>query len=181
VSCMTDLAGRTFGKWYVTKRDPAPSPYVRWLCVCQCGNTASVISQSLVRGVSVRCRRCACRDNKERITSKIWAQIRWGAKSRNLPFDLDKDYLWQLYVKQDRLCALSGIPIGFANTSVEHTHGQTTASLDRIDSSKGYVRGNVQWVHKTINKIKWELDQQHFIHLCSLVAEWSARSKVKAT
>lgn len=46
-----------------------------------------------------------------------------------------------------------------------------TASLDRIDSSKGYVIGNVQWVHKTINTMKMDLANSEFIKLCQMVAK----------
>lgn len=27
--------------------------------------------------------------------------------------------------------------------------------FDRIDPNKGYIIGNVQWVHKHINMMKW--------------------------
>jgi hypothetical protein len=44
-----------------------------------------------------------------------------------------------------------------------------TASLDRIDSSLGYVRGNVQWLHKDVNWMKNTLDQDRFIELCKAI------------
>ena len=40
------------------------------------------------------------------------------------------------------------------------------ASLDRIDSSLGYIEGNVQWVERKVNIIKRELKQEEFIKLC---------------
>jgi len=57
----------------------------------------------------------------------------------------------------------------------------TTASVDRIDSSIGYVMGNIQWVHKDINKMKSDFSQELFIAWCGLVAShqqgtnWSGR------
>jgi len=45
------------------------------------------------------------------------------------------------------------------------------ASLDRIDSSIGYVNDNVQWVHKDINMMKRIYTQEYFIYLCKLVSE----------
>ena len=47
---------------------------------------------------------------------------------------------------------------------------KNTASLDRIDSSKGYVEGNVQWVHKMINMSKQQYSQEEFIDMCKAVA-----------
>ena len=37
-----------------------------------------------------------------------------------------------------------------------------TASLDRIDSSKGYTEDNIQWVHKDVNQMKMDLPEQRF-------------------
>jgi hypothetical protein len=45
--------------------------------------------------------------------------------------------------------------------------------LDRIDSSQGYVSGNVQWVHTIINFMKTSLPQREFIRWCRLVTDHS--------
>lgn len=45
------------------------------------------------------------------------------------------------------------------------------ASLDRIDSSQGYIKGNVQWVHKDINKMKFDLSQDRFLELCNIIVQ----------
>ena len=42
--------------------------------------------------------------------------------------------------------------------------------MDRIDSTKGYVEGNLQWVHKVVNKIKWDLDQEVFLSWCQRIS-----------
>lgn len=54
---------------------------------------------------------------------------------------------------------------------VECNAEQGTASLDRIDSSGDYAEGNVQFVHKTINKMKWDLTDMEFRNFCVLVAK----------
>ena len=46
-----------------------------------------------------------------------------------------------------------------------------TASLDRIDSKKGYIEGNVQWVHKNVNKMKMDLDEKEFFSIVKQVYE----------
>ena len=48
-----------------------------------------------------------------------------------------------------------------------------TASLDRIDSTKGYTKNNIQWVHKTINKMKNVLHDEEFIQWCNLIANYN--------
>ena len=47
------------------------------------------------------------------------------------------------------------------------------ASLDRIDSKKGYIEGNVHWVFKSINRLKSDLTHTEFIELCGLVSKYS--------
>lgn len=71
--------------------------------------------------------------------------------------------------KQNFKCALTGLPIiivgGKNNTK------QTTASPDRIDSTKEYELNNIQYVHKIINYMKMDLSQEDFIQFCKLVVE----------
>ena len=47
---------------------------------------------------------------------------------------------------------------------------EQTASLDRIDNSKGYIVGNVQWVHKQVNFMKGTMEQKEFIKFCKLIS-----------
>ena len=49
----------------------------------------------------------------------------------------------------------------------------TTASLDRIDNSKGYLKGNVQWVHKDVNMAKGTMKNDSFIAMCKTIANFN--------
>lgn len=44
-----------------------------------------------------------------------------------------------------------------------------TASLDRIDSNFGYTETNVQWVHKELNIMKWNLTDKSFVDWCEKI------------
>ena len=92
-------------------------------------------------------------------------------RRKKLTFDLNGKYLWNLFLKQDRKCALSGIEICFPKAWGAKSKTSITASLDRIDSSKGYVIDNVQWVHKQINTMKMNMSDNEFIHLCRMVTK----------
>lgn len=48
---------------------------------------------------------------------------------------------------------------------------KSNASLDRIDSLKGYAEGNVQWVHKTVDQMKWNLSQEELVKWCRLILD----------
>ena len=96
-----------------------------------------------------------------------------NAKRRNISWseELTIEYLYELLLKQNKKCALTGLDIDLTesrnNSNVAFEF--MTASLDRIDSSKGYEPNNVQWVHKDINRMKWAFPQNEFIEMCQLV------------
>jgi hypothetical protein len=99
------------------------------------------------------------------ISARCWNGIEANAKKRNLEFNISIEDAYKLFEKQNSKCALTGENINFG----DFRNKERTASLDRIDSSKGYVKENIQWVHKIVNKMKLNLTQQKFIKLCSLV------------
>lgn len=61
-------------------------------------------------------------------------KIKQSAIKRKIEFNVSVDYLWNLFLKQNKRCAITNDVI----------HDFKTASLDRIDSSKGYIESNVQ-------------------------------------
>lgn len=103
--------------------------------------------------------------------SILW-HIKYNAKNRNLVYEIDGWFLWELFLKQYRKCAISGLDLYFPKT-YNMNNQRYNASLDRIDSSKGYIKDNVQWVHKKINQIKMDMDQSEFIELCKLVYNYN--------
>jgi hypothetical protein len=108
---------------------------------------------------------------KFNVMSSLFRRSRAGAKRRRIGFKLTLTYIRQLYRDQDGKCALTGDALILARTSHTHAAGKTTASLDRIDSSRGYVVGNVQWVTKAVNQAKWDTPQDKFVELCRKVAK----------
>ena len=88
-----------------------------------------------------------------------------NASLRGIAWRLDADDIAALYARQGGMCALTGWSIGWAAVGPNHT-----ASLDRIDSSRGYTKDNVQLVHKDINMMKQAFGQQYFVDACAAVA-----------
>lgn len=156
------------------------------LCKCKCGNEQMVRITALLRGDS---KGCKCR-NVEKIKEKVQAvgelspwkfgRIRKNALARDLEFSIDMKYLWNLYVSQNGKCALSGIEL-ILQKSLKEAGGReiTMASLDRIDSGKGYIEGNLQWVYADINKMKRDFTDEYFINLCKSVAKFNKNESGK--
>lgn len=102
--------------------------------------------------------------NHENIPNYFFKSIVYRANSKKLDFDLDADFIWDLYNKQGRKCALSGWDIFFSQKTMYNT-----ASMDRIDSSKGYTKDNVQLTHKMVNRCKLNCSESDFYRICESV------------
>ena len=74
--------------------------------------------------------------------------VKSRSKKKNLEFNLTIEYLKSIYPKNN-MCPLLNIPLDWKSS---HKH-PNTPSLDRIDSSKGYIKGNVQWVSWRANQL----------------------------
>lgn len=79
--------------------------------------------------------------------------------------DLSLQDLRQLWDNQKGLCAYSGVPMTW-----DDSNRYTTVSIDRIDSSKGYVRGNVAFCCFTVNIMKSNMPVEHFLWWCRNVS-----------
>lgn len=79
--------------------------------------------------------------------------------------DITIEQMYNLWISQDKKCALSGVTIGFYDDGKNHT-----CSIDRIDSKKEYTIDNVQLVHKDVNLMKNKFDNQYFISMCKKIA-----------
>lgn len=165
-------AGKVYGKLTVISKADALG---KWICQCSCGNTI------IKRGAELRknARSCGCNaisgsthpkwTGFNDIDGRYWNNIQRGAKSRGYAFELDLEYVWELYLQQDKKCALTGCPIDFAYEKEERR--VRTASLDRIDNDIGYVKGNVQWVLLEVNYMKRGMSVQKLIALCDKVVK----------
>lgn len=122
------------------------------------------------------------------LTKTFYNYFKHTAKRRSIPFAVSIEYLWSLAAQQNMRCALSGLEIVFpavtdgngnwmADLQQRDSIGSgriCVASLDRKNSSLGYVEGNVQWVSQWANIVKNGLNNSEFVHLCHLVASQHA-------
>ena len=179
---LIDFTGKNFGKWTVLYRTSSSrNGATRWMCRCDCGVEKDVYGSHLSYGKSNGCLKCSKLKGKNSpywkgagdISGDYWNSIKRGAngsKGRScIEMTITKEYAWELFKKQKNECALTGMSL-----TIDYKGGDHTASLDRIDSSKGYIHGNVQWIHKDVNLMKNKLDQDYFIELCRKIANRSA-------
>lgn len=172
-----DLVGTKFHELEVIAKAHSDGVRQYWKCKCTCGNTHDICTQEVK---NKKIKSCGCWFKRfgrqhtnftgyEEIHGKHFSTIKKNAIKKGKEFTITVEYIWELFLKQNRKCALSNIPIHFANTVREKI--TTTASLDRIDNTKGYIPGNVQWVHKDVNWMKQDFEESYFINICKKIAE----------
>jgi hypothetical protein len=175
-----NLIGKTFTHLTVVGLAPRESWKGNtryWICHCDCcGKEKTIRTSHLTLGKTTSCgclrlRRAKTHPNwtgHEDISGDFFYSLVAHAKARKIPVTVTIKQIWELFVKQNKKCALSGEDITFQSSSRSR---DGTASLDRIDSTGGYTIDNVWWVHKDINTMKWDLGLERFKHLCKRVSE----------
>lgn len=168
---MLELKNHRFGKLTVINKAESKEGRARWNCICDCGKTKIVPTLYLRNGHTTS---CGC--NVKIVNPKygeiqrfVWNDISGGARRRGLSLDITIEYAWGMFLEQNRKCYLSGVPLSFAKRQKEAKFNQT-ASLDRIDSSKGYEIGNVMWIHKDLQAIKMDLELSELIEWCRKIS-----------
>lgn len=174
-----DLTGMVFGR--LTVIGPAENimsgerSVVAWKCVCGCGEGRTIRTDHLTTGA---CKTCGCSRKIIGPENRGWkgigdlpghyfCHLKNRAKAKRWDFNVTPEYLWNMFLTQERKCALSGLEIEFPK---EYRKRGGTASLDRMFSSSGYVVGNVQWVHRDINIMKNIFRPEVFHMYCWMVA-----------
>ncbi len=138
------------------------------LCNCVINNSAEVLP------IQIYDHKRRVYKNCGNICGDYWCRIVNNAKIRDKIFNITPEFAWDLYLKQNGKCAISGLPIIFPPPGKINRYA-FTASLDRKDSKLDYEESNVWWVHKDINNIKWKLDLDYFYNLCLRVTQKASR------
>jgi hypothetical protein len=173
-----DLTGRKVGKLTVIENLGTINKRRYWMCECECGAKKKFLHTHLSLE---RVQSCGC--IKKGNTNALWrghgeiSGNRWDMIKRRRrhaeerEFTITIEEVWDLFLKQNRKCALSGIELEFGKTNKD----SFTASLDRIDSTKGYTIDNVQWLHKHVNWMKNTFSQEYFVEMCKKITDHHVR------
>ncbi len=79
---------------------------------------------------------------------RLYSQLKQSAKKRNIAFDLSMADLFDLSFPLT--CPIFNIPLVFNSGQVK----DNSYSVDRIDSTKGYVADNIVVVSNRANRLK---------------------------
>lgn len=160
--------GDRYGNWTIIEdkvfRSGKKNRDLYWNVKCDCGNEYHRLIWHLKSGRTKHCKSCA--RTKNSTEENYLNKVERSAKRRGLDFNLTIEYTNSIF---NGKCNLSNMPIEFGKYLISNQKIQT-ASLDRIDNKKGYIIGNVQWVHKDVNFMKGILTQERFIELCNNIS-----------
>lgn len=81
-------------------------------------------------------------------------------KTRFKEVTIDKKYLKELWEQQKGFCAYTNILLKLPEYKDTIKDFTVRASLDRIDSTKGYIKNNVQWISTSINFMKGTMNNE---------------------
>jgi len=79
--------------------------------------------------------------------------------------------LIQLYRDQNGKCALSGKTMTWMNGRIH----PTSITIDRIDSTKGYTRGNIQLLCHSVNRMKGDATEAEVIEIARAIVANSTK------
>jgi len=178
------VLGQTIGLWTVISEGAFPEKEMyKSYCVkvmCKCGHEAIIPCSRFSVNRSRGCQHCRVWGSGSylwkgigEISGKMLTQIKNSAKIRNIEYKISNDYLWKLYLGQDKKCLFTGLELVHSNDKKINT-----ASLDRLDSSIGYIEGNIAWVHKHINIMKNQLNTEEFLNYCERI--YGQRNKIRS-
>lgn len=146
---------------------------VMWLMRCDCGSDQSVAAEAIVKkGRALSCVACTNRMQGGssaagwrgfgHVTGVAFGHWRNSAAVREIEFTVTIEYIAAVYESQNGRCAVSGRELIFKRG---RCIPGATASLDRIESDRGYVPGNVQLVTKDVNFAKQRMSNAELITL----------------
>jgi hypothetical protein len=93
-------------------------------------------------------------------------------KKRNKEINITIYDLKEQWDLQNGICIFSGIKLDISSKNKNRDKNPIyLASLDRINSEKGYVKDNIRWVSRPINWMKNEMNDESVIELINILIE----------
>lgn len=99
---------------------------------------------------------------------RSFSQLKSGRLKQGKEWTIEVEDMFVLYNMQEGRCALSGEMMTYQSTG--DNSNDSNISLDRIDTTIGYVSSNVQYVCKRINLMRHKTSVKEFITWCERVA-----------
>lgn len=97
----------------------------------------------------------------------ILARVKARSKIKEIDFDIDKEYLRQLWDECGGICQVTGINMKLSS----YYNDPNTMSLDRINPDKGYIKDNIRLVSVWYNLARGNWGDELTLEMCQRVVE----------
>ena len=177
-----DITGQRFGRLIALE-------FVRldrfgkaiWKVHCDCGREKEINASGMKAGIVISCgcyKRERMSTGYKDISGSYWRKVHKMALQRGYEFTITMEQAWDIFLKQEKKCALSGISLEMWPDN--NKYYLQTASLDRIDSNVGYIPENLQWVHKRVNFLKRDYSEEELVYWCRLITKKTESVSISA-
>ena len=142
------------------------------LCNTEKDITCFEISKGYRANQCRKCRQLGKRKNLSKnpysYISHLYNQLSHRRKATH-EFNITREDLHKIYDKQKGICAYSGVKM----TNIKDGTGYhlTNVSIDRIDNTKGYVKGNISLVCLACNMMKYTLELEELVDWCKKISK----------
>lgn len=92
-------------------------------------------------------------------------------QKRQQDVDITIEDLKEQWDLQNGICEFTGTQLILSTYTKIIKNPIYTASLDRKDNSKGYVKGNIRWVSRPINYMKNDMSDDMLWEICRLITK----------
>lgn len=113
------------------------------------------------------CKKCVAQRNKSSLSTDMARKLlnnsrkSYSTRQNIIGYNLTKEYIQELLERQEYKCYYTGVPLKIGNKL-------TNPTIDRIDSSKGYIIGNIVICTEIANIMKNDLSISEMKHQIEL-------------
>ncbi len=173
-----DLTGKVYGKLTVVDYSHTENGKRMWNTVCECGNTAVFSASSLKAEYNKSCGCTIIRYPEDMVVAhRMYNKYKTRSiRETKRDFELSFD---EFYAMTQQTCHYCGVQPSLTTqmdrrlTAIPFTFN----GIDRVDNTKGYIKGNVVACCRTCNFMKHSMNQQAFIEQAIKIADHSRMTK----
>lgn len=168
--CQKDLPSSDFYIWIYTEEEMMKSTSKarrKWRRSDFCKSCSNESQKTEVNHLRQKKRRLLRKtvDKLKYWSERSCSQCKKRAKDNNLPFNIDPEFLLELWNNQNGLCYYTSEPLVIADNRPK----RNSISIDRLSPELGYTKDNLVLTTFRVNTMKQELTEINFYKFCSLV------------
>ena len=168
-----DLSGKRFGRLVVIKSAEMKGKNKQWLCVCDCGETKTVLGYNISNGHTKSCgcltKEIAIVSNSSHGMSKsrfyqIWRDmLDRTTRLKNVAYD-------NYGGRGIKVCQEWRVFENFMNemheSYLQHAeiHGELSTTIDRINNDEGYLKTNCRWATPKFQSLNKRSNLKHSVN-----------------